>query len=88
MAQNVVPLMGGSVASIAGEPEPDVIAWCEALLERARSGETIAIASVEVRPTETGRVLHGYSNPRATGEGHLLMSGLYTLQRRLDDAMD
>lgn len=73
-------------AAPEGKAETAVVAYCEAMLERARRGETVAVAAVEIAPNRI--VSQGFANPRQEGQGHMLLSGLVTLTRRLDDELN
>lgn len=58
----------------------EAVRGVEALLERLRSGETVALALVEVRRANT--VADGFFNSEM-GHYHLLMSGSARLHARL-----
>ncbi len=59
----VVSLNGDPIYS--GEPNPDVVATLEEILEEARSGEVVAIAVVKIyRDGASGHAWHCACNPR------------------------
>lgn len=73
----IVALNGGSVPTGA-EPDAEVVAFVEAALVRAKSGETVSIALVEVKAGNT--VATGYVNQSTY---HHLLSGASRLVHRL-----
>lgn len=49
MSDNVQPLFGGKLATPANEPVPQVVAFIERLLVRAKSGDVRAIGVAYIR---------------------------------------
>lgn len=66
-------------------PNQDAIQVLEGILERLRSGESLAIAYVEVR--QMGSVATGWAD-HPTGRYHFLCSGAARLLSRLAEVSD